>query len=134
LTRFGPRRYISTTMTRSLAGVLLLASFVIAWVAVPVCGAGHCGMPCCKASSPSPVLAQEAGCCRVAAASRGTTFPALTVPTAKVPDAGRAVVVPADRWLDGTGALAARRPSRRDEASHGPGAVPLFILNTSLLI
>jgi hypothetical protein len=124
-------------MTRSLAGVLLLASFVIAWVAVPVCGAGDCGMPCCKTSSPSPVLVQETACCRVAVASGGTTFPALTVPTTKVPDAGHAVVVPAGRWLDGTGALGAlgaRRPSRRDESSHGPGSVPLFILNTSLLI
>lgn len=121
-------------MTRSLAGVLLLASLVIAWAAMPVCGAGDCGMPCCKKSSPSPAVAQDAGCCRVAAVSGGTTFPVLTVQTTRVPDAGHAVVVPAGRWLGGTGALAAWRQSRRDEPSHRRGSVPLFILNTSLLI
>lgn len=122
-------------MARLFVRLGLLASLVIAWGVLPTCGAGDCGMSCCKENFPSPVLAQEAGCCRVAPASGDRTPAAgLNVQPVRTRDAGQAEADPAHRSMTTAGALGARRHDLREDPSRAPGSVPLFLLNASLLI
>ena len=140
---FGVREEMTRTRAargrtgRHLSGILsFLVAFAMTLVSAPVCqAAGACGMGCCDAAGDLASVTKGAGCCRLESAGGASRLAALEVtPLPTRPAAGAHPVVLS------SAAIGADLMALDLGAPNPPGpdleitAVPLFILNSALLI
>lgn len=119
-----------------MKALLVLTALAMTLATVPICtAAGSCGMDCCKLATGSPLMTSGGGCCRIESARDPQPSPAAesTSLSNRSTAARHAVVLPPTVGLSAPLMVETGAPTPPGLISRNT-AVPLFILNTSLLI
>jgi hypothetical protein len=120
-------------MTRSVVVIAVLACLLFAAGSLPVCGSGACGMPCCKTDDPNALVLNEAGCCQLAPVADCASPAETSIRWTRTTRSHR---TPADCLTSVAAFVPSHSGESREvrETCFPIAAVPLFILNASLLI
>lgn len=116
--------------------LLILTAFAMTLATVPICAAaGGCGMECCKVATERPSVTKGGECCRIESARDPNPSPAVesTQLSYRSTAGSHAVVLPSA--VGSVLALTVKCGGPTPPGLIPPNtAIPLFILNASLLI